>query len=79
MSLANEYIAIGGLVVEAEETTAKITGLEGLLGTLESEDSKDYARRYHKWAKGGRKGKAPKAKGGSPLEWKYIRRVVSGI
>ena len=79
MSLAKEYIAVGGLVIEAEEATAKITGLEGLLGTLSTEEDKDYATRYHKWAKGGRKGSAPKAKGGSPLTWKYIRRVVSGI
>lgn len=68
------------VVVEAK-TAKKFSDIESFAKSLESKDSglADYAKSYHKWVKGGRKGSAPKAKTDDYKSLKYVRIVVSQL
>jgi len=76
-----EYLAIGGVVVAAEEATAagRLTSLEALIEDLDDARDAKYAKGYYAWVKGGRKGSFPKGKGDRYQSWKRIRSVVNSL
>lgn len=75
---SKEYIAVGGVCVEALEHNGSIKSFEELLETLEDSRDVKYAKAYKKWVDGGRKGNPPAGKPASGRYgiWKLIRSVV---
>jgi hypothetical protein len=78
---SREYIATGGVFVEALEHGGRIKSFDQLIETLEDARDVKYAKAYKKWVDGGRKGNPPAGqpnKKGSKRHkaWMYIRSVV---
>lgn len=84
MSKAQEYIAVGGVCVEALEHKGRIKSFDELLEELGDARDVKYAKAYKKWVDNGREGNPPAGqpnKKGSRRHqvWKFIRSVIHTI
>lgn len=68
-----------GFVVVKARKSGGFKSINDLVKTIKDPNCKEYAKAYHAWVSGGRKGAAPEAQGGSPKEWKFIRSAIHTI
>lgn len=61
------------------KTAKKFDSIESFTESISDEAVSEYATKYHKWVKGGRKGSAPKADSDDYKALKYVRIVVSQL